>query len=277
MAKVFGGSSNCSSGGPQKILPTSSDAVSSSNSQTFSSQPNVYSKSPSITEGINVRDYYNKSDINKLLKAKVDIGNVYDKIEVDNLLSTLEKKINLSIDPLVTNTELKTELDSLTASLLAKVQTLYYEKSSLYTKTEVDSLISAVQVDTSDFVIKTPAALTQNKIDPGNNSAIPLTLIGSKSSTVDVIQQWIDSQSNSIGRVRNSGQFEYYGNLVIGQNVGLSEAAINSSNRRITGVADPVENLDAINKKYMEDFITKLIDAIVQGDNENYVIDALEY
>ena len=278
MANVFGGGgSNCGTGGVQRVLPTSPDVTQSNSSQTFSTQPNVYSKPKAGVDGANLRDFYTKSDVNKFLKTKVDVGSVYEKSEVDSLLASLQAGVNSSIISLTTEAELAAALTSLSQTLLADVQNNYYTKTNLYTKSEIDTLIADVTTDPDDFVSKVPTSLLQNVIDPGVSQAIPLTLVASSSSQVDVVQQWIDHEANSIGRIRKSGQVEFYGNLFLGENIESWRPALDVSERRIAGVANPIHPLDAVNKDYMEDYITEVIDNVVQGDDKNYIIDALVY
>jgi hypothetical protein len=275
MANVFGGGGNCGTGGVQKVLPTSPDVTQST--QTFSTQPNIYSKPQSTTENIDLRDFYTKVEINKVLKTKANIGSVYDKDTVDSLIQTLEGQINSSTAGMVTDAELSQQLLSLSQTLLGDIQTNYYGKSVLYTKYEIDELIAEVTTDPDDFINKAPTSLLQNTINPLTNQAIPLTLIASSSPDVDVVQQWIDNESNSIGRIRTSGQIEFYGNLFLGQNIESWRPALDVSERRIAGVADPIHVLDAVNKGFMEDYVTEVIDNVVQGDDKNYIIDALVY
>lgn len=272
MANVFGGEAN---NGIQRVLPTSSDVTQSS--QTLSTQPNVYSRPQSAAEGVNLRDFYTKAEVNRVIKTKVDTANVYDKDTVDLLLQNLEGEINSSMNELVNETRLSSQLLSFSENVIGNVQASYYEKSSLYTKYEVDALISEVTVDPDDFLTKVPTTLLQNTINPSANEAIPLTLIASSSTNVDVVQQWIDDESNSIGRIRKSGRVEFYGSLFLGQNIESWRPALDVNDRRITGVADPIHTSDAINKGYMEGFIVELLDNVVQGDDGIYIIDALEY
>lgn len=279
MAKVFGGGSSCGDKGAQRVLPTSSEAIQANPNQTFSTQPNVYAKPSPTADGIDIRDFYTKTEINKFLKTKANIADVYDKGEVDSLLQGLQADINSSISTFVTETELNTELISLSQSIMSDVQSNYYTKSVTYTKYEIDDLISDISIGTDDFVLRNPTTTSQNVINPGSNNAVPLTIRASTSPTIDTIQHWIDDESNSVGRIRTSGQVEFYGNLDVGTNVPEWLPAISVNDRRIAEVADPVELFDAVNKKYVEDYITELINAIARGDVkvEFYLIDAQEY
>lgn len=277
MANVFGGGGGCGTGGAQRVIPTSPDVTQSNSSQTFSTQPNIYSKPSAGTDGINLRDFYTKSDINKFLKTKVDVGVVYDKVEIDSLLASLQAGVNTSINNLITEEELDSALSSLSQAILVNIQNNYYDKTNLYTKSEINALLADVTSDPDNFISKTPTSLLQNTIDPGVSSAIPLTLVASESTQVDVVQQWIDNEANSIGRIRKSGQVEFYGNMFLGQNIESWKPALDVNERRIAGVADPIHVFDAVNKGFMEDYITEVIDNVVQGDDKNYIIDALVY
>lgn len=274
MANVFGGGgSNYDAGGVQRVLPTSPDVTQNNLSQTFSTQPNVYSNPIAGVDDINLRDFYTKADINKFLKTKVDVGSVYDKAEVDGLLAALQADVNSAIIDLVTESELSAALTSLSQTILGNVQNSYYTQDILYTKYEVDTLLDGVITNTDDFVSKAPTSLLQNEIDPGAAQAISLTLVASSSPQVDVVQQWIDHESNSIGRVRKSGQIEFYGNMFLGQNIESWHPALDVSEKRIAGVANPIHPLDAVNKDYMEDYVAD----VLRKDRRNYIIDALVY
>ena len=125
--------------------------------------------------------------------------------------------------------------------------------------------------------MKQPLSTANNTISPGGNEAVPLTLVASTDSDITTIQHWVDNQSNSVGRVRTSGRVEFYGHMVLGQNIETWRPALDANQRRISGVADPIHLLDAVNKKYMEDYIVEVIDNIQQGEDNAYDIDCLVY
>lgn len=278
MANIFGGGgSNCGTGGIQRVIPTSPEVTQSNASQTFSTQPNVYSKPKTGTDGINLRDFYTKSDINKFLKTKADISSVYNKSEVDSLLTSLQGNINSSITNLVTDSELSSALNSLSQTIISDVQDSYYTKDVLYTKYQVDALLEEVATNPNNFISDTPSSLLQNTINPGASQAIPLTVVASSSPQINVVQQWIDNESNSIGQIKKTGRVEFYRGMSIGQNVESWRPALDVSQRRIASLADPIHSLDAVNRGFMEDYITEVIDNVVQGDDKNYIVDALEY
>jgi hypothetical protein len=277
MAKVFGGGKgNCGDGGVIRSIPTSRDAVSSQDTQTYSSQPNVYSKPRAGVDGFDQRDYYNKADINKFLRLKADITSVYLKAEVDEKLSDLETSFNTSLLDYVTKTKLTEDLNSLESSLKSFVADNYYNKTNLYTKIEIDEKVSALSI-TDGFIKAEPTLQSEAFIDAGDADVIALKLKASTSTNITDVQTWIDHENNTIGRVLKSGQVDFYGNMRLGENIPDWKPALDVNERRIGGVADPMDRLDAINKKYMEDYITEVIDNVVQGDDKNYIVDALVY
>ena len=73
------------------------------------------------------------------------------------------------------------------------------------------------------------------------------------------------------------GKATFTGKTTIGENVNTGEVALDTSERRIAGVANPVDNFDAVNKVYMETFITTTIDDVLTDTDENYIVDALQY
>jgi hypothetical protein len=246
MANVFGGQgANCGDGGVVRSIPIS-------------------------------RDYYTKADINRFLKLKADLSAVYTEAEVDEKLSDLESAINLSLNGYVTDAELTSGLEGLENSLLSYFANNYYLAENLYTKAEVDNLLSALDVG-NGFIKAEPTLQSEAFIDAGDADVIALKLKASASSNITDVQTWIDHENNTIGRVLKSGQVDFYGNMRLGENIPDWKPALDVNERRIGGVADPMDRLDAINKKYMEDYITEVIDNVVQGDDKNYIVDALVY
>lgn len=278
MAKVFGGGSSpsCGDSGINRVLPTSPEALRGGQTQSFSSTPNVYSKTQSAVGDSNLQDFYTKSEVQKLLRTKADISSVYTKDEVDGTLAALEAEIGQSLIAFITESEVDAKISASYDSILSYLAQNYYTRSQTYSKSQVDSLIAAIEVG-DGFVMKQPSTTADNTISPGANEAVPLTLIASTDPDITTIQHWIDNQSNSVGRVRTSGRVEFYGHMVVGQNIEAWRPALDANERRIAGVADPIHTLDAVNKGFMEDYITEVIDNVVQGDDKNYIIDALVY
>lgn len=277
MTKVFGGGgAGCGDGGVSRVLPTSPEAIRSGQPQSFSSAPNVYSKSQSAIGDSNLQDFYTKSEVQKLLRIKVDISAVYAKEEVDGAIGVLEAKVNASLLEFITEAEVNTKVSSSYDSFLSYIAQNHYGRTQTYSKGEVNSLVATISLGTG-FLKKQPTTTADNTISPGANEAIPLTLVASTDPDITTIQRWVDTQSNSVGRVRTSGQVEFYGNMVLGQNIERWRAALDTNQRRISGVADPIQLLDAVNKKYMEDYIVYVVDNIQRGEDGIYDIDARVY
>lgn len=277
MAKVFGGGNKgpgCGDGGVTRSIPTSRDAISPSDQQTYTSQPNIYSKPRSGDSGVfDQREYYTKADINRFLKLKADLSAVYTEEEVDRKLSDLQSAISSSLGDYVTSPDLTLSLQELEDSIFVHLSTNYYTTENLYTKTEIDNLISALDIG-DGFIKSEPTLQSEAFIDAGDEDVIALRLKGSTSSNISDVQTWIDHENNTIGRVLKSGQVDFYGNMMLGENIPSWRPALDVSERRIAGVADPMDRLDAINKRYMEDYISEVIDNV---DDKNYIVDALVY
>lgn len=273
---VYSGPSCAGDGGVSKVLPTSSEALQGGQTQGFSSTPSVYSKAQSSIEDSGLQDFYTKSEVQKLLRVKADISSVYTKDEVDATLNELEAEINQSLLGFITESEVDTKISTSYDSIFSYLSQNYYTRSQTYSKTQVDSLIAAIEVG-DEFVMKQPATTADNTISPGTNNAIPLTLVASTNSNISTIQHWVDSQSNSVGRVRTSGRVEFYGHMLLGQSIESWRPALDVNTRRIAGLAYPVHPQDAVSKSYMEGFVVETIDNIIQGEDESYLIDALEY
>jgi len=239
MANVFGGGgsgSSCGDSGISRVLPTSSEALQGSQTQTFTSSPNVFSKTKGGTDGVNLRDFYTKSEIQKLLKLKADVSAVYTEEEIDQLLADLRASINLDLADFVTEPQVDDKISDSYDSLVSYLAINYYDRTVLYTKTEVDSLLAGIGgLSTGDFILKNPETTLNNTINPGSNEAVPLTLIASTDPDITTIQHWIDNQSNSVGRVRTSGRVEFYGHMSLGENIESWRPALDVNERRISG------------------------------------------
>jgi hypothetical protein len=267
----------CNAGsGAIPIVSTSPDALLASDTQTFASSPNNYSKTVSTTTGLNFRDFYTKSDIHRLLKAKADISSVYTKSEVDAKMAAFEGRVNSSLMGFITESEVDEKISGLYDTILSYLSSNYYDRNSLYTKSQIDSLLEALTLG-EDFILKQPSTTLQNTIDPGSNNAVTLTLKASSNPDISTIQHWVDDQSNSVGRVRKSGRVEFYGHMVVGQTIETWRPALDANIRRISGVADPIHTLDAVNKKYVEDFIITAVSNAQLGLDKIYDVDCLTY
>jgi hypothetical protein len=91
------------------------------------------------------------------------------------------------------------------------------------------------------------------------------------------VQRWENSSTDFLGAIYADGRASFTNLTTIGANVNVGEVALDTSDRRISGVANPVNNLDAVNKSYMETFITTTIDDVLTDTDENYLVDAGQY
>jgi hypothetical protein len=249
-----------------------------SQTQTFASSPNVFSKGENSGEGVNLRDFYTKSEIQKLLKLKADISAVYTEEEVDQLLLDLRASINLDLTDFITEEQADQKISDSYDNVVTYLGTNYYDRTVLYTKAQVDSLLAnVVDVSTDDFVLREPSSTSNNTINPGSNNAVPLTLVASNNVNATTVQHWVNSQSNSIGRIRSSGQVEFYGYMSLGENIESWRPALDVNIRRISGVADPIHVFDAVNRKYMEDFVIEAVSDVQQGEVGTLDVDCLTY
>jgi hypothetical protein len=267
---------NTGGGGATTILSTSPDALQASEAQVFASSPNNYSKIGSEYPTTNLRDYYNKADIHRLLKTKADISSVYTEAEVDSKLLALKTEIDISLTQFITEQEVDEKITESFDSITSLLESNYYEKQVLYTKSEINTLLSQLELG-DEFVSLQPQTTARNIINPGVNNATSLTLVASSNSNATTIQHWIDDQSNSVGRIRKSGRVEFYGHMVLGENIESWRPALDANIRRISGVADPIHRLDATNKKYVEDFVINAISNAQIGADGIYDVDCLTY
>jgi hypothetical protein len=283
MARVFGtkglGGGSCNDTGASKILPTSSKNLESTE-RGFIPPQNQFFSSASMEDGLWTKEFYTKSEVSELLKRKADITSVYNKGEVDLFIQTLSSTLTAALSQYITEPEVDEKISDLfttiTQDITLYISNNYYNKSETYTKSEVDLFFTGLELG-EEFVTKIPLTTEKNTISPGSNEAIPLTLMASSNPSITTVQRWADDQSNSLGRIRKSGQVEFYGNMVLGQAIGTSAVALNVSMRRIAALADPVNNFDAVNKNYVNRYILEVIDALRKGEETIYQIDCQLY
>lgn len=277
MANVFGGGSSssgsCGTGGNilqsprQQVVP----------SRTVTSSPNVFSGESKSAGTTNLRDFYTKREIDKYLDTKADISNVYDRAtlytrsEVNSLIN------NLNIGSYALTTYVDSELADQLSSINNNLATNYYIKDVLYTRAQVDSLISALSI-TGDYISKTPSEISDVTIDP-EVTDLSVSLLVRSSNNVDTteVQRWENATTDYLGSIYADGKAKFVNTVRVGENVNAGGVGLELSERRISDVADPVGDFDAVNKHFMESFITSTIDQITQDTDENYLIDALEY
>lgn len=279
MANVFGGGSSSSqSGGISKVIPTARDAVSTSSQPTFSSQTNVFGAPTSIgTEGVDLRDFYTKSEVQRLLRTKSDVSSSATKEELDVAVISLEQKIQEDTIHFVNDNDVDLKISSSFENVLDYLASNYIEGRYLYSKSEVDEKFNEIDLNEADLLKRSPDTTLENTIDPQSKFAIALTIKGSSHPEIFSIQEWVDYEDNTVGRVRSDGRVDFYGSMFLGNKIETWRPALDVNERRISGVADPIHKLDAVNKKYMEDTVAQVVDDVIREGDLIFTIDCQEY
>ncbi len=275
MANVFGNGNtrNCSSG--NSILPAPRPTVAPARS--VSSSPKVFRGEAPTPEQLNPRDFYTRREIDRYLDDKAEISDVYKKTdsysssEVDQLIS------QLNISSYATQSYVTTSLNTQVNVINADLSSNYYERTSLYTRTEIDSLIATADIGDS-YISKAPDSLSDITINPSvSDLSVSLVVQSSNNTGTTQVQRWENSSTDFLAAIYADGKAAFTNLTTIGANVSVGEVALDTSDRRIAGVANPVNNLDAVNKSYMETFITTTIDDVMTDTDENYLVDAGQY
>lgn len=277
MANVFGGGSNSSGscGSGQDVIQAPRQQVVPS--RNVSSRPNVFNETNQGPGNLSLREFYTKRELDKYLDSKADISNVYEKestytkIEVNALIN------NLNLSSFATSLYVDTELANQLSSINNNLAQNYYTKGVSYTKTQIDSLISSLSI-TGDYISKTPASTAEVTIVPEVSTLAASLIIRSSNNTDSTeVQRWENSSTDYLGSVYADGKAKFVNTVIVGQNVNSGGVGLELSEKRISKVANPIEDFDAVNKNFMESFITTTIDQATQATDENYLIDALEY
>ena len=275
MANVFGNGSNrnCSSG--SGILPAPKPAVVPARS--VSSTPKIFKGESPTPEQLNPRDFYTRREIDRYLDDKAELSDVYKReetyssSEVDQLISLL------NISSYATSTYVTESINTQVNVINADLNSNYYERTSLYTRSEIDTLIASANIG-DNYVSKAPDSLSDITIDPSLDTlSVSLIVKSSNNTATTQVQRWENSSTDFLAAIYADGKATFTNLTTIGQNVNAGEVALNTSERRIAGVANPVDNLDAVNKSYMETFITTTIDDVLTDTDENYLVDAGQY
>ena len=269
-----GSSGSCSTGG--QILSAPKTTVSSAGQ--VSSSPNVLKGGGSgVNREIDIRDYYTRRQIDKALASKIDSTSVYTNTEVYNKSEVDEKITALSLSNYATDTELSTAVSALESQVNNNLTSNYYQSSILYTKSQVDSLISGVSVS-GDYVSRAPSSITEITISPSSTS-LPFSLLVRSSNNTETteVQRWENTSTDFLAAIYADGKAKFTNYTSIGENVSSGNIALFTNNKRVSGVANPVSPSDAVNKLYMETFITTTLDDVINDVDENYIVDALEY
>lgn len=275
MANVYGNGNtrNCSSG--NGILPAPRPTVVPARS--VSAAPKVFKGEAPTPEQLNPRDFYTRREIDRYLDDKAEISDIYKKTEsyssseVDQLIS------QLNISSYATQAYVTTSLSTQVSAINADLSSNYYEKTSLYTKSEIDSIIATANIG-DNYVSKTPDSLSDITINPSvADLSVSLIVQSSNNTGTTQVQRWENASTDLLAAIYADGKATFTNLTTIGANVNAGEVALDTSDRRIAGVANPVNNLDAVNKSYMETFITTTIDDVLTDTDENYLVDAGQY
>ncbi len=233
---------------------------------------NLYGKSCTPNLG-GVQDFYTKSEVNQFLLAKANTSTTYIRSYIDNELSDLSDDIaSLSLDK-IDQTQLDASLATLQSTIESDSGATYATLTSTYNKTEVDSLIDAIDLDPTDYIRSSPATTSQNTIYPGTEDAIALTVRGS--STNAIVFRWLDSSSNLIGYISNDSSTTLNGTLSLGQLTSSGSAALDVNGRRITSVGSPVHASDAVSYSTLQTYVADFYTDLETGGN--FQIDAGTY
>jgi hypothetical protein len=218
---------------------------------------NIYSAACTPNLG-GVSNSYTKDQINFLLESKANISQVYNKSYIDSEFLDIQQQINSLSITRVTETDLDSAIQSLSENILSEVSGLYATQEDTYTKQEVDSLISSLDLNPSSFIRTVPGNTAENTIYPGTSNATALTLRGS--STNPYVQRWLSNDSNVIGYVSNDGSVTFEQTLTIGRLVSDGDAALDLNSKRISHIGDPVERRDAVSLAYLQDYVLGFFD-----------------
>lgn len=219
-----------------------------------------------------VQDFYTKTEVNRLLSSKAGISTVYIRSYLDTEINRIDGLISGLSASQIEQSDLDTQLSSLQSTIESGVATTYATISDTYSKSEVDDLIDAVDLDPNNFLRKVPANSSDNTINPGSNDAIALTVRGS--STNAIVTQWLDNTSDVIGYISNSGSTTLNGALSVGSSVSTGGVAVDVNNHRITGVAAPILGSDAVSYSTLQTYVLDFYEEVTLPDQGFYLLNA---
>jgi len=184
---------------------------------------NLYGKSCTPNTG-GILDFYTKGEINQLLAAKAGVSSTYTRVYLDGQLSSLGNSISSLAASAIDESELETSLSALRVEIENDVAATYATLANTYTQSEVDSLISSVNLDPDTLLRRVPTTTATNTVSPGTNDVISLTLRGS--SVNPIVQRWLDDSGDVIGYVSNDGTTTFEGKLTIGRLVSTGSVSL---------------------------------------------------
>lgn len=214
---------------------------------------NLYGKSCTPNLG-GVQDFYTKAEVNQFLGAKANVSTTYTRAYIDGELATLSSGIASLDTDKIDQTQLDSALTTLQGTIESGVAATYATLADTYTKNEVDSLIAAIDLDPADYIRSAPTTTSQNTIYPGTADAIALTVRGSSNNPI--VTQWLDSSSNRIGYITNSGSTVLENKLVLGRLAADGDYALDMRSKRISNVSTPVDGGDAVNYSFLKSYVT---------------------
>lgn len=228
---------------------------------------NLYGKSCTPNLG-GVSDFYTKPEINALLASKANTSTTYTRTYIDAELLSLSQQIDGVAASQITEAELTATLSDLETDIFDTISGLYALQATTYTKSEVNALIDAIDLDPSSYIRTAPGSTGVNTIFPGASNAVALTLRGSSTNTI--VQEWLSNNSNRIGYVGNDGGVVFERTLDLGRLVSDGEAALNVRTKRITGVGTPVLGSDAVPYSTLQSYVLDFYEEIIRPDPETF-------
>jgi len=239
------------------------------------SPTNSYSTSCTPNLG-GVKEYYTKDEVNRLLASKAGVSTTYTRLHLDNRFGDIDNDLSALTSGKVDTLQLNSALEQLRGEIESDISDTYATLSDTYTKEQVDVLLSGIDINPSDYVVNNPTTTLQNTIYPGSNNAIALSVRGS--SVNPIVTRWLDSSGDVIGYVSNNGTSTFEGRVTVGRLVSDGGVGLNTSGKRVTGVAVPVLGSDAVPLNYLQSYILQFYEEIMRPEPyPYYTFDSGEY
>lgn len=226
---------------------------------------NLYGTSCSPNLG-GILDHYTKAEVNQLLAAKAGTATTYTRTYLDGAFAAVNSSIASLTASQVTEAELAAEISGLREEIEDDIADTYATLAGTYTRSEVDTLISGIDLDPDTLLRRVPTTTAQNTINPGANNSVALTVRGS--STNPIVSEWRDSSGDRIGYVMNTGPVVFENKLSVGRLTPNGDFALDLSGKRITNVAAPVLGSDAVPFSTLQSYVTDFFDNISDPGHE---------